>query len=218
MTYHGRVTQGGPPAVRELAELVITKMSVGDFDNNTYLLRCRRTDEQLLIDAAAEPAAILRLVGASGLATIVTTHRHGDHWQALPEVSSSTGAGTCAGEDDVEGIPVPTARPLRDGDRVTVGESSLEVIHLVGHTPGSVALLYDDPGGSPHLFTGDSLFPGGVGNTFGDPGSFRSLIHDVRVKLFDRLPDETWFYPGHGNDSTIGAERPSLDEWEARGW
>ncbi len=218
MTYHGRVTQGGPPQVRELAELIVTKMSVGDFDNNTYLLRCRRTDEQLLIDAAAEPDVIMRLVGDSGLATIVTTHRHADHWQALAEVSSATGAETCAGEDDAEGIPVPTDHPLRDGDRVTVGQSSLEVIHLVGHTPGSVALLYDDPEGSAHLFTGDSLFPGGVGNTFGDADSFRSLVRDVRAKLFDRLPDETWFYPGHGNDSTIGAERPSLDEWEARGW
>jgi glyoxylase-like metal-dependent hydrolase (beta-lactamase superfamily II) len=218
MTYRGKVTQGGPPEVRELAELIITKMSVGDMDNNTYLLRCRRTDEQLLIDAAAEPDRILQLVGEDGLAKIVTTHRHGDHWQALSDVGSATGAETYAGADDAEGIPVPTDRPLADGDRVTVGGSSLEVIHLVGHTPGSIALLYDDPEGTPHLFTGDSLFPGGVGNTFGSEENFRSLIHDVRTKLFDRLPDETWFYPGHGSDSTLGAERPSLDEWEARGW
>jgi glyoxylase-like metal-dependent hydrolase (beta-lactamase superfamily II) len=218
MTYTGTVSPGGPPHVRELAGLTITKMSVGEMDNNTYLLRCRRTDEQLLIDAAAEPDRILQLVGDDGLAKIVTSHRHGDHWQALSDVGSATGAETYAGADDAEGIPVPTDRPLVDGDRVTVGASSLEVIHLVGHTPGSVALLYDDPEGTPHLFTGDSLFPGGVGNTFGSEENFRSLIHDVRTKLFDRLPDETWFYPGHGNDSTLGAERPSLDEWEARGW
>ena len=84
--------------------------------------------------------------------------------------------------------------------------------------PGSIALLYDDPAGTPHLFTGDSLFPGGVGNTFGDSEAFKSLISDVERKVFDRLPDEAWFYPGHGDDSTLGAERPHLQEWRARGW
>jgi glyoxylase-like metal-dependent hydrolase (beta-lactamase superfamily II) len=218
MTYHGKVTPGGPPDVRELAELIITKMSVGDFDNNTYLLRCRRTDAQLLIDAAAEPDRIMSMVGEDRLDKVVTTHQHGDHWQALADVVAATGAETYAGAADVEGIPVPTDHPLHDGDLVTVGECTLEVIHLVGHTPGSVALLYDDPAGTPHLWSGDCLFPGGVGNTFGSEENFRSLFSDVRTKVFDRLPDETWFYPGHGNDSTLGAERPHLGEWEARGW
>jgi glyoxylase-like metal-dependent hydrolase (beta-lactamase superfamily II) len=113
---------------------------------------------------------------------------------------------------------VPTKRTVRHGDKVGVGVCELEVIHLVGHTPGSIALLYDDPDGHPHLFTGDSLFPGGVGNTFGDADAFRQLIEDVATKLFDRLPDDTWFYPGHGDDSTIGAERPHLAEWRERGW
>jgi glyoxylase-like metal-dependent hydrolase (beta-lactamase superfamily II) len=97
----------------------------------------------------------------------------------------------------------------------------LEVITLVGHTPGSIALLLDDPENTtpdPHLFTGDSLFPGGVGNTHGDPEAFASLLDDVTAKLFERLPDATWFYPGHGKDSTLGAERPHLDEWRERGW
>ena len=98
-----------------------------------------------------------------------------------------------------------------------VGHVELEVINLIGHTPGSVALLYRDPAGDPHLFTGDSLFPGGVGETSGAE-TFASLIDDVEHKLFDRLPDDTWFYPGHGNDSTLGAERPALAEWRARGW
>ena len=218
MTYHGKVTTGGPPDVRELAELVITKMSVGDFDNNTYLLRCRRTDEQLLIDAAAEPDRIMSVVGDDRLGKVVTTHQHGDHWQALADVVSATGAQTYAGAADVEGIPVPTDQPLEDGDRISVGECTLEVIHLVGHTPGSVALLYDDPAGTPHLWSGDCLFPGGVGNTFGSEEKFRSLFRDVSTKVFDRLPDETWFYPGHGNDSTLGVERPHLGEWESRGW
>ncbi len=84
------------------------------------------------------------------------------------------------------------------------------MIQLVGHTPGSIALLYDDPTGPPHLFTGDSLFPGGVGNTRGNKQNFESLLHDVETKLFARLPDETWVYPGHGADTTLGAERPRL--------
>lgn len=218
MTYHGKVTPGGPPQVRELTRLTISKMSVGDFDNNTYLLRCRSTGEQLLVDAAAEPDRILQMVGDTGLARIVTTHRHGDHWQALADVCSATAAKTCAGADDAPGIPVHTDHPLHDGDEVHVGDCTLQVIHLVGHTPGSVALLYDDPEGTPHLFTGDSLFPGGVGNTFGSEENFRSLLHDVRTKIFGRLPDETWFYPGHGDDSVLGEQRPHLPEWEARGW
>ncbi len=218
MTYTGRVRPGGPADVRELAEMVITKMSVGDMDNNAYLLRCRRTDRQLLVDAAAEPDRLLRLVGPDGLDTVVTTHRHWDHWQGLAGVVAATGATTVAGREDVDGIPVPTDRPVGDGDVVTVGECSLEVVHVVGHTPGHIVLLYDDPEGTPHLFTGDSLFPGGVGNTEHDPARFGSLVRDVKTKLFDRLPDETWFYPGHGDDSTLGAERPHLPEWEARGW
>jgi glyoxylase-like metal-dependent hydrolase (beta-lactamase superfamily II) len=91
------------------------------------------------------------------------------------------------------------------------------VIHLRGHTPGSIALLYDDPDGTPHLFTGDSLFPGGVGRTR-SAEDFGTLVGDVSAKLFDRLPDETWFYPGHGADSTLGDQRPLLAEWRERGW
>jgi glyoxylase-like metal-dependent hydrolase (beta-lactamase superfamily II) len=217
MTYTGKVQPGGPPDVRDLADLTITKVSVGPMDNNAYLLRCQRTDEQLLIDAANEPDRLLQLVGPDGLARVVTTHRHGDHWQGLQEVVDATGAETVAGADDVAGIPVQTDQPVRDGERVAVGECELEVIQLVGHTPGSIALLYDDPTGPPHLFTGDSLFPGGVGKTWSS-ADFNSLIDDVEAKLFDRLPDETWVYPGHGGDTTLGAERPNLPEWRARGW
>jgi glyoxylase-like metal-dependent hydrolase (beta-lactamase superfamily II) len=218
MSYRGKVSQDGPPDVRELAKLIITKMEVGGFGNNTYLLRCRQTDEQVLIDAAADADRILTLVGDGGLSKVVTTHQHGDHWGALADVVAATGAETYAGAEDAEGIPVDTDVEVHDGDRIKVGNCELEAIHLVGHTPGSIALLYDDPDGTPHLFTGDCLFPGGVGNTFGSKEAFSTLLHDVRTKLFDRLPDETWFYPGHGDDSTLGAERGSLDEWEARGW
>ncbi|MEJ7629018.1 MAG: MBL fold metallo-hydrolase [Nocardioidaceae bacterium] len=216
MGYWGKV-KPGTPAVRELSELIITKASVGPMDNNAYLLRCRRTDEQVLIDAAAEPDTLLKLVGPDGLARVVTTHQHGDHWQALADVVTATSAETVAGSADVEAIPVDTTTPVGDGDTVAVGSCTLEVIHLAGHTPGSIALLYDDPEGNPHIFTGDSLFPGGVGKT-GSPKNFTSLINDVTSKIFDRLPDETWVYPGHGKDTTLGAERPHLGEWRARGW
>jgi glyoxylase-like metal-dependent hydrolase (beta-lactamase superfamily II) len=215
--YTGEVRPGGPTAVRELPGLTISKVSVGPMDNNAYLLECRSTGALCLVDAANDAATLLDLVGDRPLARVVTTHQHRDHWQALEEVVAVTGARTAAGREDAAGIPTATDEPLDDGDTVTVGDISLRVITLVGHTPGSVALLYDDTGGHAHLFTGDSLFPGGVGKTR-SPEDFDSLLHDVTTKLFDPLPDDTWFYPGHGNDSTLGAERPSLAEWAARRW
>ncbi|MFE0458942.1 MBL fold metallo-hydrolase [Kitasatospora sp. NPDC058965] len=217
MSYHGDVHVGGRPDVRELAHLIITKVAVGPMNNNAYLLRCRATDEQLLIDAAADAPVLLETVGER-LATVVTTHRHPDHWGALAEVVAATGARTAAGRFDAEGIPVPTDLPLADGDTLRVGEVGLTARHLVGHTPGSIALVYDDPEGHPHVFTGDCLFPGGVGNTWKDPAAFASLLDDVTTKLFDVLPDESWVYPGHGKDTTLGAERPHLAEWRERGW
>ncbi|GLW48001.1 hydrolase [Streptomyces sp. NBRC 14336] len=218
MTYSGEVTVGGPADVHELKDLMITKIAVGPMDNNSYLLRCRATDEQLLIDAANDAQALLGMIGDDGIRSVVTTHRHGDHWQALAEVVAATGARTYAGREDAEGIPVPTDVLVDDGDVIRVGRVELTARHLVGHTPGSIALIYDDPHGHPHVFTGDCLFPGGVGNTHKDPKAFASLIHDVETKIFDALPDETWVYPGHGKDTTLGAERPHLPEWHARGW
>ncbi|WP_433855820.1 MBL fold metallo-hydrolase [Streptomyces kronopolitis] len=218
MGYSGAVKVGGPADVHELTDLMISKVAVGPMNNNAYVLRCRATDEQLLIDAAAEPRTLLALIGDSGISSVVTTHRHGDHWGALREVVGATGARTYAGRYDAEGIPVPTEVPVDDGDTITVGRVELTARHLVGHTPGSIALVYDDPHGAPHLFTGDCLFPGGVGNTFGSAENFARLIDDVERELFDRLPDETWVYPGHGNDTTLGAERPQLAQWRERGW
>jgi glyoxylase-like metal-dependent hydrolase (beta-lactamase superfamily II) len=217
MSYTGQVQPGGPADVRELAGLRITKLSVGPMDNNAYLLECQETGELTLIDAANEPARLLELLDGRPLARVVTTHRHRDHWEALADVVSATGARTYAGREDVEGIPVATDEPLDDGAAVPVGSVTLRAVTLVGHTPGSVALVYDDPSGHAHLFTGDSLFPGGVGRTSG-PAEFTSLLDDVEAKLFGQLADDTWFYPGHGNDSTLGAERPSLAEWRTRGW
>jgi glyoxylase-like metal-dependent hydrolase (beta-lactamase superfamily II) len=216
MTYRGDVTPGGPPQVRELPALSITKVSVGPMDNNAYLLRCRATGAQALIDAANEAPRLLELAGADGLGTVITTHRHHDHWVALREVVAATGARSLAHAADAEALPV-VSETLADGDVIEVGACPLEVIHLVGHTPGSVALLYRDPTGHPHLFTGDALFPGGPGKTT-NPRDFTSLMDDLEEKVFGRLPDDTWFYPGHGRDSTLGAERPALPQWRARGW
>jgi glyoxylase-like metal-dependent hydrolase (beta-lactamase superfamily II) len=218
MAYTGNVTVGGPADERTLPGLSIRKVSVGPMDNNCYLLRCDATREQLLIDAANDASTLLELVGEPGLATVVTTHQHWDHIQALQDVVAATGATTVATPEDAEAIPVPTARPVRDGDEIRVGAVPLRIITLVGHTPGSLAVLYEPSEGGPHLFTGDSLFPGGPGNTQGDPERFTSLMDDLERKVFGPLPDETWVYPGHGKDTTLGAERPHLGGWRARGW
>ncbi|PZG09676.1 MBL fold metallo-hydrolase [Nonomuraea aridisoli] len=218
MTYTGDVQVGGPADVRELPALTICKLAVGPFDNNAYLLRCTATGEGLLIDAAAEADRLLALAADQPVRSIATTHQHGDHWQALEQVAKVTGAEVIAHPLDAPALPVPVTHPVEHGDTISVGEVSLEVIHLRGHTPGSIALLYDGGAAGLHLFTGDSLFPGGVGNTQKDPERFTQLYTDVVERIFDRLPDETWVYPGHGKDTTLGAERPALPEWKARGW
>lgn len=222
-TYTGNVTPGGTPDTRELSHLIITKVAVDEqMSNNCYVLRCRATDEQVLIDAAADAPTLLGVLGTGRTTKVLTTHQHWDHHRALKEVTAATGAVTVAGEPDADAITEQTEVAIDDrvvdGDTIEFGDITLRVIQIVGHTPGSVAFLYDDPDGTPHLWTGDSLFPGGVGNTFGDDAAFVSLINDVESKIFGTLPDETWFYPGHGNDSTLGVERPHLQEWRERGW
>jgi glyoxylase-like metal-dependent hydrolase (beta-lactamase superfamily II) len=221
-TYTGEVEPGGPTAVRELEHLLIRKVSVGDLDNNCYLLTSRATGAQLLVDAADDATRLLSLVHEGSpegrLDLVVTTHQHWDHHRALPDVINATGAESAAGTDDAEALPVTPDRLLSQGDSVDFGDVQLSVIHLRGHTPGSVALVHRDADGSTHVFTGDSLFPGGVGNTFGDAAAFASLLQDVEQRLFEVLPDDTWVYPGHGADTTLGAERPHLAEWRARGW
>lgn len=219
-TYDPEVAPGGPWSVRELSGLTIRKMAVSQMHNNVYLLTCRATGEQLLIDAADEPERIHELIaaGGGGLSHLVTTHQHWDHVRALKEVTLKHTPETYAGEDDAPALPVLPDHRLRHGDRIPFGQVTLDVIHLRGHTPGSVALAYDDPDGHVHLFSGDSLFPGGVGNTK-DPGqSFESLYADVTERVFDVYDDATWVYPGHGSDTTLGAERPHLQEWRQRGW
>ncbi len=216
MTYTGDVTPGGPAAVRDLPDLTITKVSVGPMDNNAYLLRCKATGEQVLIDAANDADRLLEVIGDAGVSTVVTTHQHQDHWFALEDVIEATHARSIAHPADATALPIVDST-VEEGGTLGVGTCALEVIHLVGHTPGSIALLYRDPAGFPHLFTGDSLFPGGPGRTT-NPTDFGTLMDDLEGKVFGKLPDETWFYPGHGKDSTLGNERPSIPEWRARGW
>jgi glyoxylase-like metal-dependent hydrolase (beta-lactamase superfamily II) len=216
VTYTGEVRVGGPSDTREINGVTVTKIAVGPYDNNSYLLRDTGTGRALLIDAAAEPERLLEMIGDTPVERIVTTHQHPDHWQALDQVRAATGAVTVAHPLDAPGIPVATDELVDDGETVRFGDVSLSVIHLVGHTPGSIALVYAGAA-EPHLFTGDCLFPGGPGRTT-RPEDFNSLMTGLETKIFGRLPDTTWVYPGHGNDSTLGAERPHLEEWRARGW
>jgi glyoxylase-like metal-dependent hydrolase (beta-lactamase superfamily II) len=211
-----------------MGDLTVTKVAVDPtMSNNCYLLHCAVTDELVLIDAAAEPERLLELIGDRSLTSIVTTHQHWDHHRALAAVKAAhPGAVVVAGEPDADAITAQTGvavdRRVGEGDKVAVGTCDLRVIPIAGHTPGSIVLLLDDRAVSPtpHLFTGDSLFPGGVGATRGDDAAalFTQLLGEVEAKIFGPLPDETWFYPGHGGDSTVGAERPHLEEWRERGW
>lgn len=212
--------------MHDLSEVTIRSIPVSEMDNNVYLITAKATGAQVLIDAADDAAGILRLLadGAADagvpakLALVVTTHSHWDHVRALADIVRATGARTAAGREDIGDIPVPTDVPLSDGDVGDFEGFSLEAIALRGHTPGSIALAYRDPGGPAHLFTGDSLFPGGLGNTGGDAARFESLYNDVVERIFDRFGDDTVVHPGHGKSTTLGAERPSLPEWRSRGW
>jgi glyoxylase-like metal-dependent hydrolase (beta-lactamase superfamily II) len=215
--YSGHVEPGGP-AIRRLvdagdATVEVRKLSVGPMDNNVYLLTDVGSGQALLVDAANEAQRILEEVADREVTAIVTTHGHGDHWQALAAVAEATGARTYLHPGDAGMVEQPTDQAARDGLRLRFGAAEVELLHTPGHTPGSVCLLL----AGMHVFTGDTLFPGGPGNTFGDPEAFATIMRSLRERLFV-LPDETWVYPGHGDDTTIGAERPHLDEWQARGW
>jgi glyoxylase-like metal-dependent hydrolase (beta-lactamase superfamily II) len=206
-------------ARRNLPAASIVKVSVGPMDNNAYLVTCSQTGETLLIDAANNAEILLELIErfAPKLSLIVTSHQHQDHWLALADVAAETGAPTAAHELDAQPLPVKPDRILANGDTVKIGELTFDVIHLQGHTPGSVALALNGADDATHLFTGDCLFPGGVGKTWKD-GDFDKLLGDVTTRVFDVYGDSTVVYPGHGDDTTLGAERPHLDEWRERGW
>jgi glyoxylase-like metal-dependent hydrolase (beta-lactamase superfamily II) len=212
--------------IHSLRDITIRSISVSEMNNNVYLLTAKAGGAQLLIDAADDLPAIQAMLADSAADTtaeprlelIATTHQHWDHVRALPALVEATRAPTAAGADDAGALPVPVDRTLEHGDTCAVDGFELTAVHLRGHTPGSMAFVYQDPEGPAHVFSGDSLFPGGVGNTQKDPERFTSLINDVTARLFDAYPDDTVVHPGHGSPTTLGAERPHLEEWRARGW
>lgn len=224
-SYRGDTEVGGPSQHRVGRRCVISKCSVSDMVNNVYVVTCRATGAQLLIDAADEWPRLEQLLAevpvpdvALQPAAILTTHRHYDHVRALSEAAAALRVPTWAGAADADELPVAPDVRLEHGDVVAVGELRCDVIGLRGHTLGSVALAVTEADGRVHLFSGDSLFPGGVGNTFGSAEAFQQLLADVTERVFEPYADSTWVYPGHGKDTTLGAERPHLAEWAERGW
>jgi len=190
----------------------VTTFSVGPYDNNVYLLTDVKAREALLIDAANEAPRILKELEGLHVSTILTTHGHADHVQALTAVRGSTGARFACHPDDEKMMPIPPDHRVGDGEVFRFGDRELRAVHTPGHTPGSTCFTIDDL-----LFSGDTLFPGGPGNTSGPGASFPTIIESIRRSLFT-LPDETRILPGHGKSTTIGVEREHLDEWIARGW
>jgi glyoxylase-like metal-dependent hydrolase (beta-lactamase superfamily II) len=213
------VEAGGGSWQADLGRATVRKCSVSTMDNNAYLITCTRTGHQVLIDAADDPDRLGALVaeGTDRLDAVVTTHGHWDHHRALASVVETFGPVSAAGSADADDLPVPPDRHLEHGDTLTVGELDLAVLGLRGHTPGSVALALADDDGTVHLFTGDSLFPGGPGKT-ASPSDFTTLMDDLLGRVFDRYGDDTVVHPGHGDSTTLGHERPHLWQWRERGW
>ena len=224
--YSGHVEPGGPAISRYVrtpkATVEVRKFSVGTMDNNVYVLRDRTSDAALIIDAADDAERILREVEGLDVVAIVTTHGHRDHWQALEEVAGAADADVYIHPADADMVPVEADEPARDGARIGFGGAEVELVHTPGHTAGSTCVLLrggavDGAALNAHLFSGDTLFPGGPGNTSGDPEAFGRIMRSLKDRLFT-LDDDTWVYPGHGDGTTIGTERLHLDAWKERGW
>lgn len=216
----GHVEPGGAALEFTLSDAVtLTKFSVGPMDNNVYLFE--DAAGCVLIDAANDAPRIREVLGGRPVATIVTTHRHHDHIQALGELAAATGATLFCGTPDKQSIDADTGTdntPVWTGDTIALpGGEKLDVIGIVGHTPGAITLVYTPADGPVRLITGDSLFPGGPGKTWSE-ADFQTLIDDLETKIFAAYADDAVVHPGHGDDTTLGAERPSLSEWRTRGW
>lgn len=195
------------------SDLEIHKVVVGPMDNNVFVLRCRHTGDAVLIDAANEHDRLLELAKRLGVRRVLETHGHWDHIQAVGELRD---AGYSVGVTQEDAGMLPSYDEIVEDDTVIhVGDLRLRTIHTPGHTPGSMCFLVE---GKPLLFSGDTLFPGGPGNTTFEGGDFDTIITSIDRRLFAPLGPDTLVMPGHGDDTTIGAEAPQLEEWIARGW
>ena len=194
-------------------QVEIHKLVVGPVDNNVFVVRCRQSGDALLIDAANEHEQLLELCRRLGVRKVVETHGHWDHIQAVPQLRDA-GYEVAVRAEDAAMLPSYDLL-LEDDALLEVGRLRLRTVHTPGHTPGSMCFLIE---GSPVLLSGDTLFPGGPGNTATDLGDFPQIIESIERRIFAPLPPETIVMPGHGLDTTIGAERPHLDEWVTRGW
>jgi glyoxylase-like metal-dependent hydrolase (beta-lactamase superfamily II) len=194
------------------ADLEVHKVVVGPYENNVFVLRDKQSGEAVLLDAANEHELLLEVSKATGVRRVLTTHGHFDHIQAVTQMRDA-GIDVGIATEDAKMLPAYDFT-IPDDDVIEVGGLRLKTIHTPGHTRGSTCFLLE---GHPVLFSGDTLFPGGVGNTTFEGGDFDTIIQSVDRRLFT-LPQETLVLPGHGLDTTIGTERPHLDEWIERGW
>ncbi len=193
-------------------DVEVHKVVVGPYDNNVFVIRCRHTGEAVMLDAANEHEMLLDLCRTLGVRTVLETHGHWDHIQAVPAVRD---AGFEVGVTAADAEMLPSYDYiLEDDTMIEVGRLKLHTITTPGHTPGSICFKLVD---KPLLFTGDTLFPGGPGATKWDYSSFDEIIRSIDDRLFVHAPD-TIVLPGHGDDTTIGTERPQLDAWVDRGW
>ena len=191
-------------------DLIVRKIEVGTMENNVYVLECPETHDALLVDGCFEADRILAGCEGANVVGIIQTHGHMDHVQALAELKERLDVPVYAHPGD--DYPVPIEVELADGDEIPFGNRAATALHTPGHTPGGMCFLCGN-----HLIAGDTLFPGGPGNTWGDRAAFEQILRSITSKLFV-LPDATAVYPGHGRDTTIGTEKPHLAEWEERGW
>jgi glyoxylase-like metal-dependent hydrolase (beta-lactamase superfamily II) len=193
-------------------QIEIHKLVVGPYDNNVFVMRCVATGDAVLLDAANEHEKLLELCQRLNVRRVLETHGHWDHIQAVPQLRD---AGYSVGVTAEDAAMLPSYDEVIEDDSVIqVGNVRLHTIHTPGHTPGSMCFLVE---GSPVLFSGDTLFPGGPGATKFEGSSFPTIIESIDRRLLT-LPVETLVLPGHGDDTTIGTERPHLQEWIDRGW
>jgi glyoxylase-like metal-dependent hydrolase (beta-lactamase superfamily II) len=200
------------PVDYEDEKVQVTKVVVGPMVNNVFVVRCAETGESVLIDAADEPEVLLPLCEELRVGDVLTTHGHGDHIQAVPAVRAA-GHRVGVAQGDAGMLPAFDFE-IADDDVIEVGRLRLHALHTPGHTPGSTCFTVE---GTPLLFSGDTLFPGGPGNTRGNRVHFATIIRSIQQRLFT-LSDDTIVLPGHGDGTTIGTERPHLQKWIDRGW